>query len=166
MYHELQNCCSCQKYDAGIFFCRMLAMLTAIILSSSHVGRAFMLVSIVEARSTKLEISAVSDLMCLGREVNDLLALFYFPRSCKRLVCQKLPWCRLSYCCYGGKKVYTREFVWSQLLRWLSQQRSLCSSHRSPPTSHHLPPFYLGTALSIGTRGICCKGKEHQPYML
>lgn len=132
-YHGSQNCCSNQKYDAGIVFCKMLAMLSAIILSSSHVGRAFMLVSIVEARSTNLEISAVSDLMCLGREVNDLLSLFYFPRSCKRLVCQKSPRCRLSYCCYGGKKVYTREFVWSQLLRWLSQQRSLCSSHRSPP---------------------------------
>lgn len=107
-YHGSQNCCSNQKYDAGIVFCKMLAMLSAIILSSSHVGRAFMLVSIVKARSTNLEISAVSDLMCLGREVNDLLSLFYFPRSCKRLVCQKLPRCRLSYCCYGGKKKCTQ----------------------------------------------------------
>lgn len=107
-YHGSQNCCSNQKYDAGIVFCKMLAMLSAIILSSSHVGRAFMLVSIVKARSTNLEISAVSDLMCLGREVNDLLSLFYFPRSCKRLVCQKSPRCRLSYCCYGGEKKCTQ----------------------------------------------------------
>lgn len=136
-YHGSQNCCSNQKYDAGIVFCKMLAMLSAIILSSSHVGRAFMLVSIMEARSTNLEISAVSDLMCLGREVNDLLSLFYFPRSCKRLVCQKSPRCRLSYCCYGGKKSVHKGVC---VITTVTMTQPAAQPMQLPQKPPHLPP--------------------------
>lgn len=82
--------------------------------------------------------------LCKGRR-STLISFISPTGPVSVFVClKKQPRCRVSDCCSGWEReVYTGEFVWSQLLRWLSLQQSPCSSHWSPPPLPACLPAWL-----------------------